>query len=53
MSTIAIVKKAILDLKDRSGSSLVAINKWIDANEKVRERTRALTGFLVFLFQFH
>eukprot|EP00532_Pseudo-nitzschia_australis_P008952 CAMPEP_0168163502 /NCGR_PEP_ID=MMETSP0139_2-20121125/415_1 /TAXON_ID=44445 /ORGANISM="Pseudo-nitzschia australis, Strain 10249 10 AB" /LENGTH=163 /DNA_ID=CAMNT_0008080411 /DNA_START=169 /DNA_END=660 /DNA_ORIENTATION=+ len=34
MSTIVIVKKAILDMKDRTGSSLVAINKWIESNEK-------------------
>lgn len=36
MTTIDIVKKAILELKDyRTGSSLVKIKKWITTNEKV------------------
>ena len=35
MATLAIVSKAILDMKDRTGSSLIAINKWIETNEKV------------------
>jgi len=42
MSTIVIVKKAILDMKDRTGSSLVAINKWIESNEKVSRRNEAV-----------
>merc|ERR1712086_1236866 len=34
MATLALVKKSILDMKDRTGSSLIAINKWIQTNEK-------------------
>ena len=36
MATIEIIKEALLDLKDRNGSSVIAIDKWIDANKKVR-----------------
>lgn len=42
MATLALVQKALLDLKDRTGSSLIAINKWIETNEKVSERTRVV-----------
>ena len=45
MATLAIVKKAILDMKDRTGSSLIAINKWILTNEKVRRRMSAIALF--------
>ena len=37
MTTLVIIKAAILDMKDRTGSSLQALNKWIAANEKVRK----------------
>jgi len=33
-------------MKDRTGSSLIAINKWIETNEKVRERTRDIGAIL-------
>lgn len=52
MATLALVKKAILDMKDRTGSSLIAINKWIETNEKVRERTRDVGAFLCLSDQF-
>ena len=42
MATLALVQKAVLDMKDRTGSSLIAINKWIETNEKVRERTKVI-----------
>ena len=35
MSTIALIKEAILALKDRTGSSVIAINKWIETEKKV------------------
>jgi hypothetical protein len=35
MSTIVLIKEAILDMGDRTGSSVPAINKWIEANKKV------------------
>ena len=35
MATIEIVKEAILALKDRTGSSVQAINKWIEAEKNV------------------
>ena len=35
MATIAIVKECLLSLGDRSGSSLYAINKWIEAEKQV------------------
>ena len=35
MSTLKIVKEAIAALKDRTGSSLIAINKWIETEKKV------------------
>lgn len=36
MATIALIKEAIADLKDRTGSSVPAINKWLEAEKKVR-----------------
>jgi hypothetical protein len=36
MTTITLIKKAISALKDRTGSSIPAINKWIESEEKVR-----------------
>ena len=35
MTTIAHIKEAILALKDRTGSSIVAINKWLENEKKV------------------
>jgi hypothetical protein len=35
MATLEIVKEAILALKDRTGSSNQAINKWIEAEKNV------------------
>ena len=49
-TTIDIVKKAILDMKDRTGSSLQAINKWIAANEKVRRKI-SIDSLFVFIFE--
>ena len=49
MATLIIVKKAILEMKDRTGSSLQAINKWCATNEKVRQRIRVLSLLLIVL----
>jgi hypothetical protein len=35
MTTIAIVKECLLALGDRTGSSLYAMNKWIDSEKQV------------------
>lgn len=35
MATIALIKEAILALKDRTGSSVPAITKWIETEKKV------------------
>jgi hypothetical protein len=35
MTTIVIIKEAILALGDRTGSSVPAITKWIETNKKV------------------
>ena len=35
MATIALISEAILALKDRTGSSVIAINKWIESEKKV------------------
>lgn len=35
MATIKIIKEAIGALKERTGSSVIAINKWIEAEKKV------------------
>ena len=42
MATISLIKEAILALKDRTGSSVIAINKYIETEKKVG----ALFGFL-------
>ena len=49
MATLIIVKKAILEMKDRTGSSLQAINKWCATNEKVRQRIRVVSLLLIVL----
>jgi linker histone H1 and H5 family len=36
MATIALIKEAIAALKDRTGSSAMAINKYIETEKKVR-----------------
>jgi hypothetical protein len=36
MSTLLLIKEAILALKDRSGSSAIAINKYLESEKKVR-----------------
>lgn len=35
MTTIVLIKEAILAMKDRTGSSIPAINKWIEAEKNV------------------
>ena len=35
MSTLALIKEAIIALKDRTGSSTIAINKWLETEKKV------------------
>ena len=35
MTTLALIKEAITALKDRTGSSTIAINKWIESEKKV------------------
>ena len=37
MATLTLVKEAIVALKDRTGSSTIAINKWIETEKKVSE----------------
>ena len=44
MATLIIIKKAILDMKDRTGSSLPALKKWLETNEKVRRRIRVVSS---------
>lgn len=36
MATISLIKEAILALKERTGSSVVAINKYLETEKKVR-----------------
>ena len=36
MATLDLVKECLLALKDRTGSSIPAMNKWIEAEKKVR-----------------
>lgn len=35
MATLAVIKEALLALKERTGSSTPAINKWMEAEKKV------------------
>jgi hypothetical protein len=49
MATLKIIVKAILDMKDRTGSSLPALKKWVETNEKVRQRIKAVSLFVMFL----
>ena len=53
MATLLLVKKSILDMKDRTGSSLIAINKWIEANEKVCGRANVIAWFCFSLVRFY
>jgi hypothetical protein len=43
MATLIIIKKAILDMNDRTGSSLPALKKWFETNEKVCRRIRVVS----------
>jgi hypothetical protein len=36
MATLDLIKKALLELKPRTGASVPAITKWIEANGNVR-----------------
>lgn len=36
MTTIVLIKEAIAALKDRTGSSIPAITKWLETEKKVR-----------------
>jgi hypothetical protein len=42
MATIALIKEAILALKDRTGSSVPAIKKWIETEKKVSSKRRSI-----------
>ena len=42
MATIALIKEAILALKDRTGSSVPAIKKWIETEKKVSPESRSI-----------
>ena len=35
MATIVLIKEAVLAQKERAGSSVIAINKWIESEKKV------------------
>jgi len=35
MATIFLIKEAVMALKERTGSSVMAINKWIESEKKV------------------
>ena len=45
MSTIEIIKEAVIALKDRTGSSIPAINKWLESEKKVRNIRHVLSTF--------
>jgi linker histone H1 and H5 family len=38
MTTLVLVKEAIGALKERNGSSVIAINKWIESEKKVSRK---------------
>jgi linker histone H1 and H5 family len=42
MTTIGLISEAITALKDRTGSSVAAINKYLESEKKVRRRVRKL-----------
>ena len=46
MATIEIVKEAITALKDHTGSSVPAINKWIESEKNVSDNTVFLGRFV-------
>ena len=50
MATIALINEAILALKDRTGSSVIAINKYIESEKKVRLVLRLNKAFPISLF---
>jgi hypothetical protein len=35
MATIVLIKEAVLAQKERTGSSVISINKWIESEKKV------------------
>jgi hypothetical protein len=45
MSTILVIKEAITALKDRTGSSVPAITKWIESEKKVSESEMSLMRY--------
>ena len=47
MSTIEIIKEAVIALKDRTGSSIPAINKWLESEKKVRTIRHVLSTFSI------
>jgi hypothetical protein len=49
MATIELIKEALLALKDRTGSSVHAINKWIESEKKVSHQIVVFSR--VFKFQ--
>ena len=50
MATIALIKEAILALKDRTGSSVIAISKWIETEKKVRNVGREPSEMRLVMF---
>ena len=50
MTTIALINEAILALKDRTGSSVIAINKFLESEKKVRVILRANNAFPILVF---
>jgi len=46
MTTIKLITEALLALKDRTGSSVQAINKWIETEKKVRPLVGKLCLFV-------
>lgn len=44
MSTLILIIEAIAALKDRTGSSVLAINKWLETEKKVRGFQEKLWG---------
>ena len=46
MTTLSLIKEAIVALKDRTGSSVPAINKWIETEKKVGGSQQKFLWFL-------
>jgi hypothetical protein len=45
MATLQLIKEAIGALKERTGSSVVAINKYLETEKKVRSKTKCFRLF--------